>query len=147
MNGGGDMKTKSKRRTWPTPRPIAAAVAMRRPSRAESDRRDAADRRAAAARGQRRALAARPGPAGHRGAAALGRGALLRAEPRHPDPAPSVSPEAVTALGQRLDKLESRLGALEAQAGAGDPAPPDLAPLNARIDAAGKAAEAARARR
>lgn len=52
------------------------------------------------------------------------------------------SPEAVAALGQRLDRLEARLGALE-----GKPAPamPDLTPLAARLDAAQGAAEAARA--
>jgi hypothetical protein len=65
--------------------------------------------------------------------------------PDIPAPPPSPSPEAVAALGQRIDKLETRLGALEAKPAPAIPASPDLAPLNARIDAAGKAADAARA--
>lgn len=77
------------------------------------------------------------------------------------------TPEAVAALGQRIDALEARLGALEAKpapkapelapqlepltariaALEGKPAPPpvDLGPLTARVDAVDKAAAEAKA--
>lgn len=54
------------------------------------------------------------------------------------------SPEAVAALGQRLDRAEARLGAIEAKPAPAMPAMPDLAPLTARIDAVEKATEGAR---
>jgi hypothetical protein len=54
------------------------------------------------------------------------------------------SPEAVAALGQRLDRVEARLGAIEAKPAPVIPPMPNLAPLTARIDAVEKAAEGAR---
>jgi hypothetical protein len=54
------------------------------------------------------------------------------------------SPEAVAALGQRLDRAEARLGAVEAKPAPAMPAMPDLTPLTARIEAVEKAAEGAR---
>ncbi|MDB5642076.1 MAG: hypothetical protein JWN07_1393, partial [Hyphomicrobiales bacterium] len=83
-----------------------------------------------------------PGPAA---LAALLLGGVALYYAFNPALPPVASPETVSALGQRLEALEARFGALESKPAPALPAPPDLGPLNGRIEAAEKTAADARA--
>lgn len=84
-------------------------------------------------------------PAALPGLAALILGGVALYYALNPSVAPSASPEAVTALGQRIDRLEARLGQIESRPAPALPPAPDLAPLEGRIEDARKTAEGARA--